>query len=457
MPTKKKPSRAEMNTVMRKAHRLYGHRSSFSGADVGYVWRGEDRTDEIGVRIHVKRKIPLGEIAAEEVLPTEIDGIPIDIIEGPYRIAPESGTGQNIRRVSHILGGVSVGRRDMRTGTAGALVIDQISGRPSILSNWHVLAGPTARRGDAILQPGLLDDPREVDDPVAALSRWILDADGDAAIAQLTETRPWLPTQIGTHLVGGKIRDSRLGEILSKVGRTTGETSAKVDGEGIYRLTYEVAPGRVEARDIHGFKLVSRTPGNPDNEELSASGDSGAAWINPGTGDVVGLHFAGETSLDPRAEHAIACNMSRVAERLQFRMATFDDLLEIEAVPQGLTTRRDRGRRKTHLPRISLSGRAAARAERLRPTSGIDGPEMWRRLQIAIRDAADDEDLELDWFTPVVDIFNVGRPLDDLAALVNDRDGPFADLDMPDIFGSDFRISDTLRSASFTLAALYNR
>ena len=223
-------------------------------------------------------------------------------------------------------------------GTLGAMVIDEVTGQPSILSNWHVLAGPHGIPGAPITQAATLDGGDPSRDVVAELGRSILDIDGDAALAPLNGARPWLPLINGAYDQVTSIRDSRLGETLTKAGRTTGTTEAVVDGEGLYRITYEVAPGRFEARTIRGFKLVPQEPGNPNDVELSGPGDSGSLWYHQNSKSAVGLHFAGETNPAPGQEHAIACNMTAVQRRLQFRIATVDDLLETAArptMPQG--------------------------------------------------------------------------------------------------------------------------
>lgn len=327
MAEKQKNSRDQLNAAMMEARKRYSHRKNVTGFDVGYKWLGEEPTKELCVRIHVEEKIPVSELEQAEVFPDNIDGVPLDIIRGPYKAKLEAQTKSPRDRFATLVAGISCGRTDGSTGTLGALVIDQKTDRPALLSNWHVLAGPRGRPGDRIVQPGLADSRPDPRDEIGALNRSILDIDGDAALADLSSVRPWLPIQYGSFAVLSKIRNSRLGEVLEKSGRSTGVTQGRVDGEGIYRIRYEVRPREHEIREIAGFKLVAVTPGNPNNDELSSSGDSGSTWYNPNSGEAVGLHFAGETNPNPSAEHAIACNMSRVSERLEFRLAGFEDLL----------------------------------------------------------------------------------------------------------------------------------
>ena len=175
--------------------------------------------------------------------------------------------------------------------------------------------------------PASLMGGRAPRDAVGTLGQSVLDRDGDAAIAFLNGARSWLPFVFGNFIHPRGVRDSILGEVLVKSGRTTGQTRAKVDGEGIFRIRYRTALNTEEVKAIRGFKMVSTTFGNPDDEELSSGGDSGSLWVDPKDGEAVGLHFAGETDPNPRAEHAIACNMTSVLRRLDVRLATAEDLV----------------------------------------------------------------------------------------------------------------------------------
>lgn len=333
MNDKKKPTRAQLDAAMMRAHSVFERRKNLTGVDVGYRYVNGKRTNELCIRVHVERKLPLETVPESEVFPSEIDGIPLDVIEGPYRVSRATKRSDHRDRQSHVIGGVSCSRSGFSAGTLGAVVIDERTGKPAILSNWHVMAGAKAMVGDSILQPGGLDGGVPVRDEVAKLERWILETAGDAAIATLTGARGWLPLQFGSFAaLNGEVRNSKLGEILVKAGRTTAQTTARVDGEGIYRLSYEVRPGEFEPRDIRGFKLVPEKHGNPDNVEVSSGGDSGSVWYHADSGDAVGLHFAGETNPNPMAEHAIACNLTEVVDKLEIRIATVLELLSDEGI-----------------------------------------------------------------------------------------------------------------------------
>lgn len=225
--TGSKTTRSKLNAVRDKVERLYGHRPNYTGTDVGYRWTDGKKTDVLTVRVHVRRKLSVAEIESAAVFPAEIDGVPLDVIEGDHTASPEAITrpAHFRARLRQLMGGISCGRADGSTGTAGLVVVDRKTGHPGLLSNWHVMAGPRARAGDSILHPGLVDAPEHATH-IAALDRWMLDTDGDATFAALTPGQSWLPLQFGTFLAASGARRSRLGETLVKSGRTTTVTEA---------------------------------------------------------------------------------------------------------------------------------------------------------------------------------------------------------------------------------------
>lgn len=338
MATKKtsKPKLPDRDVLMRFYDR-YKHRDNFTGVDIGRKWSKGKRTQTQCLRFHVRHKIEESELESAEVMPTTFEGFDVDVIEGDYHQTPEGAVeAANQDRYAYLMGGMSCGRFGGGAGTLGCIVIDEATGQPGLVSNWHVIATFRAQVGDAVMQPAFSDAGLPGRDQVAVLQRWILDKDGDAAFARLTGARDWLPVMLDHFVPFSGARASRLGEVLQKSGRSTGTTEAMVDGEGIYRVRYVVGPGGVkEPRDILGFKLVPVKEGNPDNVEVSEPGDSGSCWYHAGSGHAVGLHFAGETALNPAAEHAIACDMPRVLARLGLRVATFDDLLALAGQAEG--------------------------------------------------------------------------------------------------------------------------
>ena len=51
------------------------------GVAVGYITRGGQRTPEIGLIVMVDQKVPEAQLAPEDILPRELDGVRVDVQE----------------------------------------------------------------------------------------------------------------------------------------------------------------------------------------------------------------------------------------------------------------------------------------------------------------------------------------------------------------------------------------
>src|SRR5690349_17148744 len=154
------------------------------GIDYGAVYEGGQDTGEHGIRFHMNRKRGRRVLAPDQRLPESIGGHRVDVLGVGYK--PHQGNG----RAPHdpLQPGISVGNlRQGTSGTLGALVRDLNSGKPCLLSNWHVLCGgPEAEAGDEIVQPGPTD--MAGGRVVAILDRWLqLGEQFDAAVARLKD------------------------------------------------------------------------------------------------------------------------------------------------------------------------------------------------------------------------------------------------------------------------------
>ena len=57
------------------------------GTGIGYRQRGGEGSDELCLVVMVRRKVPLEDLPKAAILPQEIDGIPLDVVEtGGFRI-----------------------------------------------------------------------------------------------------------------------------------------------------------------------------------------------------------------------------------------------------------------------------------------------------------------------------------------------------------------------------------
>lgn len=139
------------------------------GVGVGYRVAGNRTTDELGVVVLVRNKIPLAGLPAEAVVPKELDGVRTDVIEvGELR--PLQAPTDRWRPAP---GGVSIGHYKITAGTLGCVVRDRQTGARLVLSNNHVLGNSNdASPGDPILQPGTADGGRVESDTIAYLERF---------------------------------------------------------------------------------------------------------------------------------------------------------------------------------------------------------------------------------------------------------------------------------------------
>lgn len=308
---------AETERVQRayeKALRDYGHRSEVTGVDIGYKYKDGRRRDQVVLRIHLREKLAPELIDPAQLLPTEIDGVPVDVIQGSYT---PSGNGilalaARRHRRDPVQPGISISHHLGTAGTIGAIVYDRTDGAACILSNKHVLAeAALAEAGDQILQPGRTDGGRRDFDAIARLRRMYLGPRGDAAIAALNQSRQIQPVLYGSDIQIEGTRRAQVGDLAAKSGRSTGITDGRVDGVGRFKVRYGFQDHWIE-----GFKLRTQDDANPDNLELTLHGDSGSLWYDPVTREGLGLHFAGEDDSAPSAEFALACHLDAVLDEL---------------------------------------------------------------------------------------------------------------------------------------------
>jgi hypothetical protein len=210
---------------------------------------------------------------------------------------------------------------DCCSGTLGALVVDA-GKREYILSNNHVLArSDHAGVGDAIIQPGLIDnncapmgDSAGVQ-PVASLVGWLplsaKQTNADAAIAQITSRSVDLSGNIlelggrqadgtlaaappGISSTGGRGEAATLDLQVAKSGRTTGLTCGGISAVDL-DVTVDYYLDCAETRP-YLTKTFTHQLGLSGNQ-FSDAGDSGALVVDAANAEPVGLYFAGGTDL----------------------------------------------------------------------------------------------------------------------------------------------------------------
>ena len=327
----KKVSKSEVNEAidaLNKVRKNWLKAPGVTAVDVGYKLKENEITDELALRVHVKRKLPLEALESYERFsisgdPEKIGKFRVDVIEaeyGPAMMGPfvlqEAAEVSPRSRVDPLVGGVSVANARVTAGTLGAIVWDRTDGRPCILSNWHVLCGSAAcQAGEPIYQPGRLDGGSALD-TVATLKRWLLGGEADAALAELNGARAHTRDLLGLDPITGIEQSPTIGTSVIKSGRTTGITEGIIDG---LSMSVSINYGDAGVQSFHDqIRIVPHPPWPATDYELSKGGDSGSVWLNKDNGKAVGLHFAGETDSSPSAELAIANPMVKLAELLNF-------------------------------------------------------------------------------------------------------------------------------------------
>ncbi len=285
-------------------------------------------TSELCIQFTVASKPEVSGVALEaldtspipETLVVAGEEIPTDVIQREYglayRIESHVQTNQRKLRLDPVQPGVSVSHHRGTAGTLGLVVIDNDSGDPSILSNWHVLHGNAGQIGDPVVQPGPFDHNQTEANRAGRLTRSHLGPPGDCAIAKI-EDRSFLTEVMELQVRPRQIARVELGDKVVKSGRTTGVTQGVVRRVDV--MTKIHYGGEAGTRAIGCFEI-----GAPDGAgagyEVSLGGDSGSAWLvadqeGKATDILAGLHFAGEAGNNPD-EHALACYAHSVFKKL---------------------------------------------------------------------------------------------------------------------------------------------
>jgi hypothetical protein len=310
------PLPANVLAALSVAKRLAYSLDNVRAVDYGPAFEKGRPTGRPSIRFHMTRKVALSKLPKDQRLPATIEGIEVDVVAAGYS-AHDGGSPRAPQAVLHP--GVSIGNRKVgTTGTLGTFVRDLSTGRPSLLSNWHVLCGgPEAAPNDEIAQPG----PNDMPDgrTVGLLVRWLrLGEHYDAALAQLSEGVQADDTLFGTTVRPAGTAAPSLGMRLVKSGATSGITHGVIDGlGGSYAIDYTGFGDGPQW--MEGFRIV------PDPEapaaNISLAGDSGSLWVDAATGAAVGLHFGGEEDGSPLNEYALAHPIADIFSRLNVNLS----------------------------------------------------------------------------------------------------------------------------------------
>jgi len=289
------------------------------GVGIGYQIKGGEQTGNYAIVVMVSRKLPLPALAPNTILPKNVDGVTIDVIEVGELRALQARTD----RWRPAPGGISIGHYKITAGTFGAIVRDINSGERLILSNNHVISNSNdADPGDQILQPGPIDGGSPDVDTIAHLDRFCpIEFATEPGICDIAETYASLGNAIAG-LLGSKHRvnaqqsdpqavnlvdaavakpvndsnvldeileigtiegseEGSLGMSVRKSGRTTRFTTSQIN---LINATVDVN---------YGSDRTARFENQLVSGPMSQGGDSGSLLVAGDSLHAVGLLFAG--------------------------------------------------------------------------------------------------------------------------------------------------------------------
>lgn len=264
-------------------------------------------SQELSLKVYVKKKIHPLLVKDGQVIPDEVEGVPTDVEEaGEFSIwRPIPPIYQ--RRVRPAMGGLSIGHYAISAGTFACLVKD--AGETFILSNNHVLANENRGvEGDPILQPGRFDGGKTDRDVIGRLDTFVAVDPEEPNIVDSALAAPFEQGDVTPDILGiGRLRgtkDAELEEKVMKSGRTTRKTNGTVvDVSATLRVGY--ATGSYLFTDQFIIK--------GERGAFSAGGDSGSTIVSY-DGRAVGLLFAGSPFF------TIANKMSNVEKALDVKV-----------------------------------------------------------------------------------------------------------------------------------------
>jgi len=269
------------------------------GVGLGTKFTKGKPTRQSCVRFYVDRKLGHTAIPPEFMLPSEVNGVPTDVIETGRFLALPAAVPVQQRRQRPASPGCSIGFQFtgakagfVMAGTFGAVVA--AGNVRYILSNNHVLADENSLPiGSPIFQPGLLDHGNVATDQIARLTRFVpLKTGGtnvvDAAIAEVLVAKSVssrvLP-KVGA-LKSATPIEATEGMKVHKTGRTTGYTQGSVfDVSATVKVQYDL--GTLTFED----QILIRGDAGP----FSGAGDSGSLIVDRTTARATGLLFAGSS------------------------------------------------------------------------------------------------------------------------------------------------------------------
>lgn len=336
--------------IREAAERELGDRPGVVAVALGYKIKGDEMTDVPALRIYVEAKKPLAELAPEEVVPPEFGGMATDVLEPPRSVSDVDMT-PCADRAQHgtLVGGITISTMKRRSngtigvGTLGFMATITGATAPydiALVTNHHVIEEALGVVSDTIYQPAW--DPPAPDgsiaprpdhaDVVGTVLAMPAKADHaghfvDAASVKLNICiSSWCHSNCGVSFgkdiqglaLGTPARNDihdvssavAMGDVVYKVGRTTGRTVGTVSG---VHVPLQKTPTMLVHDNIEITAISMQGSGNCGGAlRFSDQGDSGAALINANRNLIGLLH--GHDPDSPNLSHA--CHIQPVLTAL---------------------------------------------------------------------------------------------------------------------------------------------
>lgn len=302
----------ELQPLVRLGAQRHLGKRNVVGVGLGYKETGGKLTDQPAIIVMVMKKEHRARLRRADLVPKTLAGTKTDVIEvGDLRLLPalevngivSSDDADRRTRLRPARPGASVGHYQVTAGTFGALVYDQDTGSPLVLSNNHVLANLTdgrdgrAKQGDPIYQPGRYDGGSSTD-TIAHLERFSpivrATAEDSCPIARRAEKAANLVLRMAFQ--GYRVRLGRLtgaeNRVDAAVAALTGQEEATPDILGL-GPPGDVTEARPGLRVVKSGRTTGVSPG-----EVRVIG----ATVRIGLGEVGSAVFTEQIVTTPMAE-----------------------------------------------------------------------------------------------------------------------------------------------------------
>jgi hypothetical protein len=348
------------------------------------------RTTEFAIVVYVAKKKSATELNRNEMIPSQIDGVPTDIVEMPLRV-PSSGPDMDRNNYPRLLGGAMIHSDAMvnisgdinstqrtitsENGTLGCIAINQNTTDPSkkavALTNAHVLldvARTVTHDNSAVGQPDTSSlCCKSIDHTFGHIDHDVVLIGADAA----TNPQPPQPTGVdagfvtldpemqwsaeviasgeggsitteqiaGAHPVGANeaLFDMSSGSAVpifavhKRGARTKATTGWLVAIDATVHIPYASLDRQV-TKDLKLFNQLEIQPQDP-TKFFALEGDSGSVILN-NSRQVVGLLYGVPRDTDPPSSTATACPIADVQTKLGVTVADSATFPGVQTVPK---------------------------------------------------------------------------------------------------------------------------